>query len=258
MSGASEDAGFGDMGLIREMPRIGTWLFRWRSFLPLTVVFGAVIAVLDSPQVHHDSTSALILESVSLGISFLGLLVRGITVGHTPRGTSGRNTKGQIAESLNTTGIYSTVRHPLYLGNFLIGLGLSCFTLIWWFGIIYILAFWLYYERIMLAEEKFLCERFGESYQLWASRTPAFIPSLRHYVPPHLEFSMKNVLRREYNAVLQIAVVAFAFESIGDWVETGQMNFSCPWCIYLGVSLVVWFVLRSLNRRTSLLLVEGR
>ncbi|MGB8874133.1 MAG: hypothetical protein WCC75_12145, partial [Desulfobaccales bacterium] len=42
-----------------------------------------------------------------------------------PRGTSGRNTQGQVAETLNTTGIYSLVRNPLYLGNFLIWLGLS-------------------------------------------------------------------------------------------------------------------------------------
>lgn len=133
------------MGLQRELTNTGNWLFRWRSFLPVTVVVCAVIAMLPIPQPKHDGLIADSIEIVSLGISFLGMLIRAMTVGHTPAGTSGRNTAGQVAESLNTTGIYSTVRHPLYLANFLIGLGLSCFTLTWWFPLMYTLTFWLYY-----------------------------------------------------------------------------------------------------------------
>ena len=34
------------------------------------------------------------------------------------KNTSGRNTHDQVADSLNTSGIYSIVRHPLYVGNF--------------------------------------------------------------------------------------------------------------------------------------------
>ena len=34
------------MALIEEMDRSGNWLFRWRSFLPLLLFFGAVPVVM--------------------------------------------------------------------------------------------------------------------------------------------------------------------------------------------------------------------
>ena len=152
------------MGLQRGLASTGDWLFRWRSFLPITVVVCAVVVMLPIPIAKHDGLLADSIEVIALGISFLGMVIRAITVGHTPAGTSGRNTVGQVAESLNTTGIYSIVRHPLYLANFLIGLGLACFTLTWWFPLMYTLTFWLYYERIMMAEEAFLRLKFGEQF----------------------------------------------------------------------------------------------
>lgn len=144
------------MPLLKRLSTTGNWLFRWRSYLPVSVVFGAVFAMYPFPTPKHDAPISEWLEVFGIGTSFLGMLLRAVTIGHTPSGTSGRNSGCQIAESLNTSGIYSTVRHPLYLANFLIGLGLACYTLTWWFVVIYILTFWLYYERIMIAEEAFL------------------------------------------------------------------------------------------------------
>jgi len=102
-------------------------------------------------------------ELFCLGVSLLGLYIRVMTIGYRPHGTSGRNTHGQVAETLNTEGMYSITRHPLYLGNYFNWLGLALFTHDWWLPVIVSLAFWLYYERIMFAEESFLEEKFGGS-----------------------------------------------------------------------------------------------
>ena len=111
-----------------------------------------------------------------LGISFSGLVLRVIIVGRAPLGTSGRNTREQVANSLTTTGLYSVVRHPLYLGNYLILTGIILLPHTWWLVVLTSCLFALYYERIMLAEEAFLRQQFGETFETWAATTPAFIP----------------------------------------------------------------------------------
>ena len=71
--------------------------------------------------------------------------------------TSGRNTsEGQVADTINQTGMYSMVRHPLYVGNFIMWLGIALFTASIWFVLLFIAVYWLYYERIMYAEEQFM------------------------------------------------------------------------------------------------------
>lgn len=228
------------------------------SFLPVVMVALAFPAMLPLSPLQHHGRRIEFLQGVAVGLSFLGLLIRVLTVGHTPARTSGRNTREQIAETLNTTGIYSTVRHPLYLGNFLIGLGLAAITLNIWFVSVYVLAFWLYYERIMLAEEAFLRSRFGDRFNAWAQVTPAFIPYPANYIPPALRFSLRNVLRREHSALLQIAVVGFLLKFCGDAVDSGRIVISIGWCMLLGAATVLWAVLRGLKKHTALLNVDGR
>lgn len=97
-------------------------------------------------------------------MSFVGFLIRFYTIGTTPHGTSGRNTKQQVAEVLNSTGIYATLRHPLYLGNYLIWIGIVTYVFNPLFILIISLIFWLYYDRIMFAEERFLEKKFGDEY----------------------------------------------------------------------------------------------
>ncbi len=189
----------------------------------------------------------------------LGIGIRAWAIGHTPKGTSGRNTyQGQIAEKLNTTGVYSLVRHPLYLGNFLMWLGLLLYT-----GHTLLLVliggfFWVYYERIMFAEEAFLRNKFGEDFLAWAARTPAFIPAIKGYRKPGLTFSGKNVLRREYTG-FALAVVCFSVINFMKHWSYNQKPFLDPlWQVLLPVSLATYFILRSFKKHTKLLDVEGR
>ena len=109
---------------------------------------------------------------------FVGFLVRFYTIATSAKDTSGRNTKQQVANSLNTKGIYSIIRHPLYFGNFLIWLGIAISTLNFYFVIFMSLIFWIYYERIMLVEEKFLASKFKNDFSTWSAKVPAFFPSL--------------------------------------------------------------------------------
>src|SRR6187431_3684361 len=120
------------MAIREELERQGTWLFRWRSYLPLVLVAFFAIAFRGYRWPFESYARYALWAELCFGVSFLGLACRCLTIGFAPWGTSGRNTKEQIADQLNTTGMYSFVRHPLYLGNFLIGLGVFSAPFIWW------------------------------------------------------------------------------------------------------------------------------
>ena len=246
------------MALREEFESNGTWLFRWRSFLPLILLALFVVALRGyrypggSERLHH------IWIGVCLLVGLFGLGIRAYAGGYAPRGTSGRNTRRQIADTLNTTGPYSLVRNPLYLGNFFMGLGPALFPGMWWLTLIYVLVFWLYYERIIFAEEAFLREKFGQSFLDWAARTPAFVPRWRHYAPSVLPFSWRTVLRREYNGLLGLIAVLFVLNLIGDAFYLGKVRVDPAWIWLLAGTALLWLVLRSLRKYTHLLDVEGR
>lgn len=247
------------MALREEFERTGNWLFRWRSYLPLFLI-GLFLVALTSfryPVDSHGWDQAW--EIFCLLLSFSGLVLRGYIVGCAPRGTSGRNVKEQRAEVLNTTGIYSLVRHPLYLGNFLIWLGIILSVRLWWFIAVSILIFWLYYEKIMFAEEEFLRKKFGNSFLEWADKTPAFFPiKLNLWRKPELSFKFKNALRREYSGFFAIISAFTALEVVEEQIVEGQFQLDLMWTIIFGVGLVTYLTLMFLKKKTKLLDVEGR
>ncbi|WP_306642972.1 methyltransferase family protein [Sanyastnella coralliicola] len=250
------------MAMVEEFEKSGNWLFRWRSFLPLVLYVMALIVMLfgwDDQMDHRDLTWIL----VCLGVSFLGLIVRAFTVGYTPKGTSGRNTaEGQVAEVLNTKGIYSMVRHPLYLGNFFMWVGIIMYVGNWWFTALCTLMFWLYYERIMFAEEAFLTRKFGSSYKKWAEKTPPFLPRFSNYEAAGMMFSMKNVLKREYNGFFAVFISFLFLDIIKNYLdfERFELDFLIDpfWMYTVPVSFIIFITLRTLKKKTSVLDVKGR
>ena len=164
------------MALVQSFEKQGNFLFKYRGQFPVLLFILSVpfIYLTDYSLVSYEEFNLFMFISIS--ISILGFFVRFYTIGTTPKGTSGRNTKEQVADVLNSSGMYSMVRHPLYLGNYLIWLGISLASFNIYFAVIMSLLFWIYYERIMFAEERFLERKFGEDYLNWASKLPAFLP----------------------------------------------------------------------------------
>lgn len=74
------------------------------------------------------------------------------------------------ATSLQTTGIYSLTRNPMYLGLALLYLGLTCFFGNWWNIILFPLLILLVQEFIIKPEEKYLEHEFGIDYEKYSSK----------------------------------------------------------------------------------------
>ncbi len=241
------------MALQEQFESLGNRFFRWRSYLPLCMALVFLAALLSQPGATSPGPPVRAWQTGCLLVSLAGLGLRFFTVGFAPRGTSGRNTQGQVAETLNTTGIYSVVRNPIYLGNFLIWLGLSLFLKVWWCTVIVILCFTLFYERIIFAEEAFLRERFRAAFTEWTAGTPAIIPRFRNWRPPALPFSWKSALRREYSSwfatITSFTVLAILQASL----QNGRLILDENWLVIFGVTLAIYLGIRTLKKKTQIL-----
>jgi len=247
------------MALIDSFENSGNRLFRYRGQIPL-ILFLLAIPVIYFTDVSYLSIKAkLLITWIALLLSVLGFVIRAISIATTPKGTSGRNTKeGQVAESLNSTGIYSMVRHPLYLGNYFMWIGIVAYTFNFSFVLIVSLLYWLYYERIMFAEERFLERKFGDKYMAWADSTPAFVPAFGKYRKNVVPFSSKSVLRREYSGVLA-TVIGFTFiDDLRRYFDNMTFKLDTNWHWALIATALVALILRSLKHYSSLLNEEDR
>ncbi len=241
------------MPLREEFAVAGSFLFRWRSYFPLAAL-ALVLSQMRAVSIRPGSP----WESFCLATAFAGLLVRAYVVGHAPSGTSGRNTRCPICEHLNTTGAYSLVRHPFYLGNFLIWLCVALVPRSWWLAFSVAAVFWIYYERIMYAEEEFLRGKFKNRYLRWARQTPAFFPNVRLFRQPSLPFSVRTVLRRESSSWLGVIATFVLLELMGNWSVESRTTLDPPWIVVLAGGSLGYVVLRSLKRHTPWLNVAGR
>ncbi len=248
------------MALREDLERQGAWLFRWRSYLPLLFIPLFVIALYSSGSIERifGDDVANFWGSVSICVSFLGLAIRGFTVGSVTRGTSGRNTRGQAAEKLNTTGMYSITRNPLYLGNFLIIFGVTLFIQVWWLALIVWIGFWPYYERIIFTEEEFLRKKFGSEFTDWAQRVPVVIPRFKNWRKPKLPFLFRTFLRREFSTYFAIVAVYFFLEIARGMLVEKQFFVSNSWLIFFLVSMAIYYTLLILKKKTHILDAAGR
>ena len=246
------------MALVNSFEKSGNYLFKNRSHIPIILYLFVIPVIYFTAYPVLNELQYQLLTGFAVFLSMLGFIVRAISIGTTPKGTSGRNTKEQVAESLNSTGIYSTVRHPLYLGNFLMWIGIVVFTFNIYFVVIVSLAFWLYYERIMFAEERFLERKFGEVYMKWSETVPAFIPCFKNYIKNVVSFSMVSVLRREYSGFLA-TVLSFTFvDHLRFYFTTGNFDLYRTSSYILAGAIVVTLILRTIKHSTKLFNEEGR
>ena len=145
-------------------------LYRFRGHI-LAFFAGALTACPAAPFPHNFSHMA---ES---GPYFATLLfyTLGIALRIKSRQYIGQHTRGSAhsADTLVTDGPYAYMRHPLYTSNTYIALGAIFFHL----GVsglfhVFIIAIALFEYALARAEDRFLEEKFGDTWRAWAQKTP--------------------------------------------------------------------------------------
>lgn len=246
------------MALKEDLRKQGDFLFKNRSYLPLIIIVAGLIVFVQSKQNYVEESWHFYYDLLCVAVGFLGLFIRIIAVGHSADNTSGRNTSsGQIADHINTTGMYSIVRHPLYVGNFFMWLGIAMFTQDFWFLMAFTFLYWVYYERIMFAEEAFLTEKYGKRYTDWADNVPAFVPAFGKWKKAEYQFSWVKVIRQEKTGILNLFLMIFIFKSLGDYLTTGEwFDPNSYWFWGLVIGIVWYLVIKTIQKSTKLLEVD--
>jgi protein-S-isoprenylcysteine O-methyltransferase Ste14 len=144
--------------------RVGAVLFRHRGWLP--VPFLAV------PLLAHGNADAM---NWILGFVFIvfGEAIR--LAGVAAAGTVTRR-RSRTVQRLVTYGIFAWMRNPLYVGNFLIWMGFTLISGVWWFVPVAMVLFSIEYTLIVRYEEGVLESIFGEEYLVYKSRTARWFP----------------------------------------------------------------------------------
>lgn len=103
---------------------------------------------------------------------------------------------GRKNDEVIADGPFAVVRNPLYVFSFIgiagIGLQSGMVTLL----VLLVVAFMLYYPRVVAHEEAFLLHKFGEAYRAYMREVPRWLPRLSRWREPQ-ELTIKPRFLRE-------------------------------------------------------------
>jgi protein-S-isoprenylcysteine O-methyltransferase Ste14 len=238
------------MTILDQFVKDGDRLFRWRSYFPLVLAPVLLAAAVADPPSFPSLAVERAWKLAAALVALAGLALRAWAVGTAPEGTSERSTTNPRASQLRTTGLYSMLRHPLYLANGLMATGIALFPGVWYLPVLVALAAVLYYERIAAREEQFLAGEFGDEFRAWAARVPAVIPAFSGRVPSATPMSWRKVLRGEFHGLLVIAAGLWLLDLAAGRARTGRWTADALWTWALAVSAVLFVLARTLKKTT--------
>ena len=241
------------MTLSQRFATTGQFLFRFRSYLPLTLFVGLACLFWQAVPAN-TGRSAYVWRTLAVCLTLAGVALRCATIGRIPQGTSGRNTKQQKASFLNTTGTYSIVRNPLYVGNALVWIGIALLLENMILTPVFTVIIFIYYVFVVYAEEQFLAGKFGNQYAAYAESTPALIPTFDRWVPANRPFSWRMVLRREHDGIFSaVTGIVIVFHCMSYRTHGGHFMFRREWAIPWLAIAGLWIFLKILKKKTQLL-----
>jgi protein-S-isoprenylcysteine O-methyltransferase Ste14 len=106
--------------------------------------------------------------ALGLGVAAIGLVIRAWAAGHI-----------QKEKKLAVSGPYRYTRNPLYVGNFVLGIGIAAATYTWWGAGLFLLYFGLFYPPAIIEERERMRRLFPAEYADYTANVPLFVPRLR-------------------------------------------------------------------------------
>ena len=232
------------------MVRLGNFLFHYRNGLfPLAYVFLFTKTTLLFPDFRMAAVIGLVIATA-------GQLLRVATIGLDYIVRGGRN-RQVYAEDLVTGGLFAHCRNPLYVGNYLIlvGLGIASCSSIFLFIILPLMA--VAYWAIIAAEENFLRNKFESTFDEYCRRVSRlfFNPRGLSTTLQGMGFHWPRVVVKEYGTTFYWTVGYILVVMQNAWLS-GEKSFLTPlevtlW-IALGAITLLFLIARFLKKRQIL------
>ena len=180
------------------MSRVGGWLFRHRTSLPLPLA--AALLLIPPPE---DASSSLV--AIGAVVVAVGEIIRLWAVLHI--GAISRTRSDRLGP-LVASGPFGYVRNPLYIGNILLWAGFSIAARLVWLAPIVVALLALEYHAIVRWEEQLLTSRIGEPYVRYVRDVPRWIPSFTTSAQSQSDvaFSWRATLFSERGTLIAIGV----------------------------------------------------
>jgi protein-S-isoprenylcysteine O-methyltransferase Ste14 len=228
------------------MIAIGNFFFHYRNGL-----FPFVYTLLlfqGQPLLADYRVAAL----CGLLVAASGQLLRGITVGLEYIIRGGRD-RQVYAEKLVQGGVFAHCRNPLYLGNFiiLVGVGLASNSLL--FVGLALPFFAFVYWAIIAAEENYLRNKFGSEFDDYCARVNRLLPNLSGIsrTVSGMRFNWRRLITAEYGSAYiwmgAIPLVTLKNAWMAGEYEAGNPIVWSSWGLLIAATLA-YFLARFLKK----------
>ena len=183
------------------MKAAGNFFFRFGNVLfPITFV---VLFFTTRPALFLDNPALdRIVSAAGILIALTGQAFRLLVIGYAYIKRGGK--EGRVwAENLVIKGFYAHTRNPMYVGNFLMTVGLSMLYGSPWAYFAVIPFFSFVYASIVAAEENYLKSQFGKAYEDYMRQVNRFVPNFHGIRQSLAEFryDWRCALRKDYGTI---------------------------------------------------------
>ncbi len=192
------------------MLKLGELLFKNRDYTPIPFVIAMIIYA----NVERNSLI------IGLLLSLLGEIIRISGVAHI--GGVSRTKTYSTGQKLITSGLFSHVRNPLYIGNFFLSLGMIVTANVHlFFTLGFIAFFFVQYIPIIRWEEQNLRNTFGSEFDDYITRVPRWIPKLSSSEKDaeQIKGEFKKALLSEKHTLLAVFVLYLLLLWRSGWLE---------------------------------------
>jgi len=234
--------------LNRFLVSTGNVLYHSRKLLLPGIAIALIIMIKPSLLLGSRALDQM-LVIIGLMTALAGEALRLATIGLAYIHRGGRN-RQVYATRLVVKGLYSHTRNPMYVGNFLITMGLSLLYGSPLLSLLIFLSFGFVYLAVISAEEDFLRKKFGQEFGHYTKTVNRFWPNLRGLGKTLQEFDHYNwrkALDKETGTIVEALLIGSALVAWKTYYLYGFDESRLVFAVLAGLVLLAVTLAASVN-----------